>query len=293
MQKKPSKIKKSAEQTHEHIIEGVRRAGSSFYWGMRMLPLERRHAMYALYAFCRDVDDIADSSDTTKAKRLKGLQEWRKRIEDMYRGKSTHPITTMLSKPIRAYGLPKEEFIAIIEGMEMDVSGPLCGPDWKTLHLYCRRVAGAVGLLSTLIFGDSSKQAQNHALALGEAFQLTNILRDLAEDATRGRVYLPKELMMEHGGKMLKPKDVLAGGVRISLICDDVASVALKAFARSDMFYQRCRLRALRPARMMRHVYHDLLIRLVVRGWQDMTPLPKAGTLKLFIFALRSYFLLR
>ena len=280
-------------QKQEPIIEAVRRSGSSFYWGMRMLPLARRHAMYALYAFCREVDDIADSSKTTQAQRLKELNAWRKRIEDMYRGHSTHPITTMLSEPVKAYALPKEEFIAIIDGMEMDVKGPLCGPDWKTLHLYCRRVAGAVGLLSTRIFGDASKQAQNHALALGEAFQLTNILRDLSEDAERGRIYLPKELMMQHGGRMLKVKDIQEGGVRITLICDDVADVASKAFARSDMFYQRCRLRALRPARMMRHVYHDLLIRLMVRGWQDRTPLAKVGTLKLIVFAMRSYFLLR
>ena len=280
------------EAAYNDVSARVQLAGSSFYYAMRFLPLAQRRAMYGLYAFCRAVDDISDQDGLSKDQRRKGLDHWRKRVQDVYDGHADHSIMVVLKQAIETYQLPKEELLSLIDGALMDVTTPICAPDWQTLHLYCRRVAGSVGLLSTCIFGDRSKQARHHALCLGEAFQLTNILRDMKEDAGRKRLYLPRELLVKHGISVLQPKTVLASG-RLPLICEEVADHAVMLFKRSDVLYQRCRLRALRPARFMCHVYRDILIRLRLRGWDDMSPLPRAGKMKMFSFALRAYLFLR
>src|SRR4051812_27173813 len=160
----------------------VRDAGTSFYHGMRVLPSDRRHAMYAIYAFCRMVDDIADEESpfSDKAPRLNA---WRQRVAAFYEGQTDDSVTRVLAAAVRAFGLRQTDFLAIIDGMQMDAEAPIVAPDLATLDLYCDRVASAVGRLSVRAFGDASPLADRVAYSLGRAFQLTNILRDLREDA--------------------------------------------------------------------------------------------------------------
>ena len=186
----------------------VRAAGTSFYRGMRVLPPERRHAMYAIYAFCRIVDDIADEPGEL-AEKLPRLAAWRDRIAGLYHSKADGPVTRVLVAAVRRFDLRQQDFIAVIDGMQMDAETVIVAPDLATLDLYCDRVAAAVGRLSVRAFGDASPMADRVAHALGRALQLTNILRDLQEDAERGRLDLPREYL-DAAGVPLDPAAALA-----------------------------------------------------------------------------------
>ena len=181
-----------------HAREVVTKSGTSFGLGMKILPKARREAMFAIYAFCREIDDIADEGGT-HAEKIAGLNGWRDEIERLYAGAPTYPTARALAGPIEQFDLPKEEFILLIEGMEMDANGPVVAPSWEELFAYCRRVAGAVGLLSMRAFGAPNNQtADRFALSLADALQTTNILRDVREDAEMGRLYLPRPLLEKY-----------------------------------------------------------------------------------------------
>jgi phytoene synthase len=172
-------------------------SGSSFYYAFRFLPDDRRRAITALYAFCREVDDVVDECSDASVARLK-LQWWRDEVGRLFEGVPQHPVALALREHIRQYNLPKEYFLEIIDGMEMDLDRHRY-EGWKDLALYCHRVAGVVGLLSAEIFGYVNRQTLKYAGELGLAFQLTNILRDVREDARRGRIYLPREALAQFG----------------------------------------------------------------------------------------------
>jgi len=164
-----------------HEVEAlVRRAGTSFYRGMKVLPPDRRAAMYAIYAFCRLVDDVADEPGPLPDK-LAGLAAWRGRIAAVYAGQADDAVTRVLLPAVRTYALRQEDFVAVIDGMAMDTDA-IVAPDLQTLDLYCDRAAAAVGRLSVRAFGDSSPDADQVAWHLGRALQLTNILRHVAQD---------------------------------------------------------------------------------------------------------------
>ncbi|MGH6959199.1 MAG: squalene/phytoene synthase family protein, partial [Dongiaceae bacterium] len=175
---------------------------------MRLLPAHKRQAMFAVYAFCRVVDDIADG-DLPSAAKLVQLQGWRDEIDRLFAGRPQHPITVALAEPVRRFGLARDDFIAVIDGMAMDARAPLVAPPLAELELYCARVAGAVGLLSVRIFGAPPETGPALARALGEAVQLTNVLRDIEEDAALGRLYLPRELLERHGVPISAPMAML------------------------------------------------------------------------------------
>ena len=181
-----------------YVTALVKASGTSFYHGMKILPAPRRDAMYAIYAFCRVVDDIADDDASFEAKRA-ALDAWRTRIAALYRGEANDPITRSLLAAIREFDLQREDFQDIVDGMEMDAGEPIVAPTLAALDVYCDRVASAVGRLSVRVFGDASAAARDVAYALGRGLQLTNILRDVGEDAARGRLYLPKEFLDEAG----------------------------------------------------------------------------------------------
>ncbi len=176
----------------------VKRAGTSFHRGMKVLRRDRRAAMYAIYAFCRIVDDVADEPAPLPHK-LAGLEAWRTRIAGVFAGHADDPVTRVLVPAVQRYGLRQDDFLAVIDGMAMDTEQPIVAPDLATLDLYCDRVAAAVGRLSVRAFGDASPDADQVAWHLGRALQLTNILRDVSEDAARGRLYLPREWLDEAG----------------------------------------------------------------------------------------------
>ena len=245
----------------------VREAGTSFYRGMRVLPPDRRNAMYAIYAFCRIVDDIADEEGTLPDK-LRGLAEWRKHIADLYRGKSfDSPVTRVLLGAVRAYGLREEDFNAVIDGMRMDAETVIVAPDLATLDLYCDRVAAAVGRLSVRVFGDSSPKAGQVAWSLGRALQLTNILRDIKEDADRGRLYLPSEYL-DAAGVPHDPGAALASP-SLPLACARLAADAREQFRLARHHMAECDPTAMKPARLMGETYAAILTCLERSGWRD------------------------
>ena len=245
----------------------VKRAGTSFYRGMRVLPPDRRAAMYAVYAFCRLVDDVADEPAPLEAKRA-GLAAWRDSIGGVFHGAADSAVTRVLLPAVQRFELRQEDFLAVIDGMQMDAETVIVAPDLATLDLYCDRVAAAVGRLSVRAFGDSSADADRVAWALGRALQLTNILRDVAEDAGRGRLYLPRE-WLEAAGVPLDPAGALASP-HLAVVCLRVQAQARALFAEARAAMVACDRRAMRPARLMGATYAALLDRLEARGWSRM-----------------------
>jgi len=175
----------------QYCQEKAARSGSSFYYSFMFLPEQQRKAITALYAFCREVDDIVDSNIDTIIKQTK-LQWWRDEISGLFNGRPQHPVSRALAPAIENYNLPQEQFEEIIDGMEMDLHNRRYD-SFKELSLYCHRVASVVGLLAAEIFGYHDRKTQRYAHDLGMAFQLTNILRDVYEDAKRNRIYLPQD----------------------------------------------------------------------------------------------------
>jgi len=251
-------------QTIRHRVEA---AGTSFYWAMRLLPKHRRNGMYAVYAFCREVDDIADGEQPVEHK-IAALASWREEIDDLYAGRPHSLVTQALREPTVRYDLRRRDFLAIIDGMEMDAREDICAPALSTLDLYCSRVASAVGHLSVHVFGDRSDAAHAVAESLGRALQLTNILRDLSEDADRGRLYLPREVLDRHGIRGTDPRAVLRHPA-LPAACRDVAGIAEEHFRDSQYAMQCCSRRAMRPAAVMTAIYHSTLSALLCSGWRD------------------------
>jgi phytoene synthase len=243
------------------IAAQVRAASTSFYWAMRLLPRDRREAIFAVYAFCRAVDDIADD-EPDPVKRAAGLAGWRREIDALYAGEPRHPITRALLPGRTAFGLRRADFLAVIDGMEMDADGPIVAPDLATLDLYCDRVASAVGRLCVCIFGDSGPNGLAVAEHLGRALQLTNIARDVAEDATIGRVYLPRELLDRHGIP-LEPPEAIMRHQAYPKLWREFAAMAKDRYALADQALARCSRSVMRPARIMMEVYRLNLKRLM------------------------------
>ncbi|MBP7336451.1 squalene/phytoene synthase family protein [Niveispirillum sp.] len=244
---------------------------STFYWPLRLLGQRKRRAMFAIYGFCRAVDDIADGTENTEVKRG-ALTDWQRRIDAMYGMPSPgrhHGRLRDLASAVRRYSLPQAEFQAVIDGMMMDVDGPIRAPSLGMLAQYCRRVAGAVGLLSVRVFGKGDASADAFALALGEALQLTNILRDVEEDARDGRCYLPEEMLEDAGidiyAVQSDPVSVLTDPA-LPQVCEALAARAEAAFDQANGLLKQPH-RKLWPAAAMMVLYHRILVRLRQRGW--------------------------
>jgi presqualene diphosphate synthase len=249
------------------IRNRVEAAGTSFYWAMRLLPRERRNGMYAVYAWCREVDDIADG-ERPAAHKLAALAAWRDEIEALYDRRPSHLVARALHEPVLRYRLRREDFLSVIDGMEMDAREDIRAPNLATLDLYCARVASAVGHLSVHIFGDTSEAAHRVADSLGRALQLTNILRDLDEDARRGRLYLPREILHRHGVYNADPIGVLRHPA-LPAACRELAAIAETHFRDSARAMAQCRRRAMRPAAVMGAVYRATLQQLLRGEWRD------------------------
>jgi 15-cis-phytoene synthase len=172
-------------------------SGSSFYYSFMFLPPDRRRAITALYAFCREVDDVVDECSDEGVARIK-LAWWRGQVAEMYEGNPQHPVCQALAPAAKQFNLPREHLLEIIDGMEMDLNRHSYD-DFKSLQLYCYRVASVVGLMAAEIFGYTDRKTLKYAHDLGIAFQLTNIIRDVGEDARRGRIYLPQDELQQFG----------------------------------------------------------------------------------------------
>jgi squalene synthase HpnD len=236
---------------------------------MRILPQAQRDAMFAIYSFCRQVDDIADAPGPRDGRRTE-LAAWRADVEALYRGSVTVR-THELAGPVRDYGLEKADFLAVIDGMEMDVIADVRAPTWSELDLYCDRVASAVGRLSVKIFGLENTSGHGLAHHLGRALQLTNILRDLDEDAAVGRLYLPQEALAEAGidaadRTAVDPSAVLASPA-LGRACAHLVKAARDHFKSADAIMSSAPRRAVRAPRIMGAVYREILEHTATRGF--------------------------
>jgi len=240
-------------------------SGSSFYAAMRLLPPAERSAMFAIYGFCRVVDDIADEPGPSEEQRRKELAEWRDDLAALYAG-SPPARADYLLEPVRRFGLKQRDFLAIVDGMEMDVGAPIRGPAYSDLDLYCDRVASAVGRLSVRIFGMDEAPGAQLAHHLGRALQLTNILRDLDEDADMGRLYLPAEALDAAGIETREPHEVVADP-RLDIACRWVAAKAHGHYAEADKVLKARPAGRIRSPRLMREVYSAILSAMERAGW--------------------------
>jgi presqualene diphosphate synthase len=243
---------------------GSTASGSSFYAAMRILPQAQREAMFQIYSFCRQVDDIADS-DGPREERLAALQQWRDDIDALYRGAPPARLRDYVG-PVKTFGLKREDFLAIVDGMEMDVPADIRAPDMATLDLYCDRVASAVGRLSVRVFGMSEEDGIALAYHLGRALQLTNILRDIDEDAGLGRLYLPRESLYLAGITGDDPQKVIAEKA-LPKVCAPLAQRAATHFAKADEIMNRNPRRVVRAPRIMSKYYRAILDLLLARGF--------------------------
>ena len=243
---------------------GTTASGSSFYAAMRILPRDQREAMFQIYSFCRQVDDIADS-DGPRPERLAALQQWRDDIDALYHG---HPPPRVqdYAASVKTFGLKREDFLAVVDGMEMDVPQDIRAPDLATLDLYCDRVASAVGRLSVRVFGLPEEDGILLAHHLGRALQLTNILRDIDEDAGLGRLYLPREGLLLAGITTDDPNRVIADRA-LPKVCLPLAERAKKHFEKSDEIMKRNSRRVVRAPRIMSKYYRAILDLLLARGF--------------------------
>jgi phytoene synthase len=250
---------------------------------MRILPRAQREAMFQIYSFCRQVDDIADS-DGPRAERLAALQQWRDDIDALYQG---HPPAKLRDyvPSVQKFGLKREDFIAVIDGMEMDVPADIRAPDLATLDLYCDRVASAVGRLSVRVFGLAQDDGVLLAHHLGRALQLTNILRDVDEDAAIGRLYLSREGLLHAGITSDDPLKVMADPA-LPKVCAPLAQRAKMHFAKADEVMDRNPRRVVRAPRIMSKYYRAILELLVTRGFaapRDPVRLNKAAKIAILL----------
>jgi phytoene synthase len=260
-------------------------SASSFYAALRILPPGQREAMYQVYAFCRAVDDIADRSGG-RAERLAELAQWRQDIAGLYRAGDVPERLLSLAAAIRRHGLEQRDFDAIIDGMTMDAERDIQAPDWATLDLYCDRVASAVGRLSVRVFGVPDAQGQPLAHHLGRALQLTNILRDLDEDAAIGRLYLPQEALQAAQIADTEPRAVLAHP-HLARACVPLIARAREHFAQAARIMDACRRAVVRSPRLMASVYSDILNRIERRGFAAPRARIRVARARLLVAVLR------
>ena len=274
------------QATHETpapVTAAAQASGSSFYAAMRILPPAQREAMFQIYSFCRQVDDIADA-DGPRAPRLAAMAQWRRDIDALYQGHPPESVRAYVPA-VQAFGLRREDFLAVIDGMEMDIPADIRAPDAATLDLYCDRVASAVGRLSVKVFGVPAPDGDALAHHLGRALQLTNILRDIDEDAAIGRLYLPRERLLAAGITSTDPLTVAADPA-LPQVCAPLVAQAEAHFVQSDAIMARHPRPVVKAPRIMSRYYHAILDRLVARGFSPpRAPVRLSKAAKLLILA--------
>ena len=262
----------------EYCQQKAAGSGSSFYYAFLFLPPERRRAITALYAFCREVDDAVDESTDAQLAHAK-LAWWRQEIAGLFAGNPQHPVTRALQPALAPFGITAERLNEIIDGMEMDLTQTRY-LDFVGLERYCYHVAGVVGLLAAGIFGYKDARTLDYAKNLGTAFQLTNIIRDVGEDARKNRIYLPMEDLQKFNVTAADLLNARHGEAFVALMRFQVERAqsyydkALAALPATDR-------RAQRPGLIMAAIYRALLVEIEREGFQvlqqrtSLTPLRK------------------
>lgn len=262
----------------DYCQQKAAQSGSSFYYSFLFLPPERRRAITALYAFCREVDDAVDETSDPMVARTK-ISWWRKEVAAMWAGNPNHPVTRALQPHLQAYSLEAQHLNAIIDGMEMDLDQTRY-LDFPGLQRYCWHVASAVGILSASIFGVTNQQTLQYAEKLGLAFQLTNIIRDVGEDARKGRIYLPISELQQFGVTAADILNARHSDNFIRLMEFQVAR-AQKTYDEAFALLPQQDRRAQRPGLIMAAIYRALLTEIEHDGFHvlnqriSLTPIRK------------------
>lgn len=277
----------SAMNVHDYCQQKVAESGTSFYYAFLFLPTQKRQAIHALYAFCREVDDVVDECEDPAVAVAK-LSWWRQEVALLEHDQPTHPVMIALKEMRQHFDLPLEYFNEIIDGMAMDLEYSRY-PDFKSLSLYCYRVAGVVGLLSAEIFGVTDRKTLRYATELGTALQLTNIIRDVGEDARRGRIYIPVDELQQFN---VPATDIMNAR-------ETPAFKALMAFqAERAQGYYTSALEILpmadrsaqRPGLIMAAVYRTLLDEITKDGFQVLKQKTALPPLRKLWIALKTWF---
>ncbi|MBQ8436381.1 MAG: squalene/phytoene synthase family protein [Alphaproteobacteria bacterium] len=273
-----------------NIKQIVKKSGSSFFWSMRFLPKAKRNAMYTIYAFCRHLDDVVDGEAAMEEK-LELINAWREELDNIYDKKA--PITDIgrkIYKNCMRFKLPKAKLAELIDAISMDIPTPIRAPQIEELYRYCRGVAGVPGSLSLRIFGCKDEQLINKLSdSLGTALQLTNILRDVKEDAQAGRLYLPKELLLKAGIQSEDPLTVVVDK-NLAVAREELARIALNNFTIADSLIKQLDKTSSRPVRMIERIYRRYFDIMQKRGWEIISPKPRVSKLQKLSIALRAYF---
>ena len=276
-----------------NIKQIVKKSGSSFFWSMRFLPLAKRNAMYTIYAFCRHLDDIVDG-DSDMAEKVELIDAWREELNNIYDKKA--PVTEIgrkIYKNCMRFKLPKEELSRLIEAISMDIPNPIQAPSLDELYRYCRGVAGVPGSLSLRIFGCQDEELiAQLSDSLGTALQITNILRDVKEDAQINRLYIPREFLEKAGITSRDPLTVVVDK-NLAIAREELAQIAIANFNRAQELITKLDKKTARHVRMIERIYRRYFDIMQKRGWEIISPKPKLGKLSKFSIALRAYFNLK
>lgn len=262
----------------EYCQEKAAKSGSSFYYSFLFLPPERRRAITGLYAFCREVDDVVDECTDPSVARIK-LAWWRTQVDQLFAGKTDHPVMQALAPHLQSCEITAPRLLAVIDGMEMDLDQTRY-LDWPGLRTYCWHAAGVVGELSAGVFGYTDPQTLKYAEKLGLAFQMTNIIRDIGDDARRGRIYLPVNDMQQFE---VKASDILNGeySERFTALMRFETARTRELYKEAMALLPEQDRRAQRPGLMMAAIYHALLDEIERDQWQvlhqriSLTPVRK------------------
>ncbi len=268
----------------------VKKSGSSFFWSMRLLPKAKREAMYTIYAFCRHIDDIVDGNLSLKEKQ-ELLSAWREEIDNIYDKKvPATEIGRRIYKNCMRFKLPKKEFIKLIDAISMDIPHPMQAPKMKDFLSYCRGVAGVPGNLSLRIFGCHNETIiEELSTSLGTALQITNILRDVKEDAQANRVYIPKEYLKKASITSHKPSDVIVDKNLVTAR-QELAKMAEEDFDKAYQLIPLLDKESARPIRAIAAIYKKYFDIMKNRGWEIISPKPNISKFNKFSLALRAYF---
>ena len=270
----------------EYCRDRAARSGSSFYYSFGFLPADRRRAITALYAFCREVDDVVDESTDAMLARTR-LDWWRDEVERLYEGRPQHPVTRALAPHLQTCSIERARLLEIVDGMQMDLEQDRY-LDFEGLRLYCHRVAGVVGVLAARIFGARRDSTMRYAEELGLALQLTNIIRDVGEDARRKRVYLPIEDLQRfdvavHEILAIRPSERFVELMRFQ------AARARETYARALSLLEPDERPAQRPGLMMAAIYFTLLDEIERDGFRVLTHRTSLTPLRKFWIAWRTW----
>lgn len=268
----------------------VKKSGTSFFWSMRLLPTPKRNAMYTLYAFFRHIDDIVDGSLLSEQK-IELINAWREELNNIYDKKvPTTDIGRKIYKNCMRFKLPKSEFVKMLDSISMDLPEPLKAPTIEDFNRYCRGVAGVPGNLTLRIAGcEDENLIEDLSTTLGRALQITNILRDVKDDAQADRIYIPEE-MLEYAGISSRNPAMVLVDKNLAIAREKLSQLAEDDYKKALLLIKTLPPKTARQIKMIANVYKRYFDIMKNRGWEIISPKPKIGKINKLCLVLKAFF---